>query len=70
MDMEKLMEKLKLQYWRQPSDLCYCDIMENCCPDRCDMAEQDERLVGITPAMCEGSGMVEFSKRFPEGRQG
>ncbi len=32
----------------------------------CDMAEQDERLVGITPAMCEGSGMVEFAKRFPK----
>ncbi len=32
----------------------------------CDMAEQDERLVGITPAMCEGSGMVEFSKKFPQ----
>ena len=31
----------------------------------CDMAEQDPRLVGITPAMCEGSGMVEFSRRFP-----
>ena len=32
----------------------------------CDMAEQDPRLVGITPAMCEGSGMVEFSQRFPD----
>jgi 1-deoxy-D-xylulose-5-phosphate synthase len=32
----------------------------------CDMAEQDQRLVGITPAMCEGSGLVEFAKRFPE----
>lgn len=32
----------------------------------CDMAEQDERLVGITPAMREGSGLVEFSSRFPE----
>jgi 1-deoxy-D-xylulose-5-phosphate synthase len=32
----------------------------------CDMAEQDKRLVGITPAMCEGSGMVEFSKKFPQ----
>ncbi|MEP1469845.1 MAG: 1-deoxy-D-xylulose-5-phosphate synthase [Halieaceae bacterium] len=32
----------------------------------CDMAEQDERLVGITPAMCEGSGMVEFARRFPD----
>jgi 1-deoxy-D-xylulose-5-phosphate synthase len=31
----------------------------------CDMAEQDSRLVGITPAMREGSGMVEFHKRFP-----
>ena len=31
----------------------------------CDMAEQDLRLVGITPAMREGSGMVEFEKRFP-----
>ncbi|MBK1614381.1 1-deoxy-D-xylulose-5-phosphate synthase [Rubrivivax gelatinosus] len=31
----------------------------------CDMAEADERLVGITPAMREGSGMVEFHKRFP-----
>jgi 1-deoxy-D-xylulose-5-phosphate synthase len=32
----------------------------------CDMAEQDQRLVGITPAMREGSGMVEFHRRFPE----
>ena len=31
----------------------------------CDMAEQDTRLVGITPAMREGSGMVEFHQRFP-----
>ena len=31
----------------------------------CDMAEKDERLVAITPAMREGSGMVEFEKRFP-----
>ncbi len=31
----------------------------------CDMAAQDERLVGITPAMREGSGMVEFERRFP-----
>ncbi|NML85322.1 transketolase C-terminal domain-containing protein, partial [Polaromonas sp.] len=32
----------------------------------CDMAEHDPRLVGITPAMREGSGMVEFHKRFPK----
>jgi len=31
----------------------------------CDMAAQDERLVGITPAMREGSGLVEFEQRFP-----
>jgi 1-deoxy-D-xylulose-5-phosphate synthase len=31
----------------------------------CDMAESDERLVGITPAMREGSGMVAFEQRFP-----
>ena len=32
----------------------------------CDMAEADERLVGITPAMKEGSDLVAFSERFPE----
>ncbi len=32
----------------------------------CDMAERDERLVGITPAMREGSGMVDFARRFPD----
>ncbi|WP_302074291.1 1-deoxy-D-xylulose-5-phosphate synthase [Burkholderia glumae] len=31
----------------------------------CDAAELDARVVGITPAMREGSGMVEFEKRFP-----
>ncbi len=35
----------------------------------CDVAEQDPRLVGITPAMCEGSGMVEFRERFPHRYQ-
>jgi 1-deoxy-D-xylulose-5-phosphate synthase len=32
----------------------------------CDMAVHDKRLVGITPAMREGSGMVEFHQRFPD----
>jgi 1-deoxy-D-xylulose-5-phosphate synthase len=32
----------------------------------CDMAEGDPRIVGITPAMREGSGLVEFSRRFPD----
>jgi 1-deoxy-D-xylulose-5-phosphate synthase len=31
----------------------------------CDMAEADDKLIAITPAMREGSGMVEFHKRFP-----
>jgi 1-deoxy-D-xylulose-5-phosphate synthase len=31
----------------------------------CDMAEADPALVAITPAMCEGSGMTDFAKRFP-----
>ncbi|VAW54008.1 1-deoxy-D-xylulose 5-phosphate synthase [hydrothermal vent metagenome] len=31
----------------------------------CDMAKQDDKLVAITPAMREGSGLVEFSKQFP-----
>ncbi|WJW76806.1 1-deoxy-D-xylulose-5-phosphate synthase [Thiohalobacter sp. IOR34] len=32
----------------------------------CDMAEADPQLVAITPAMREGSGLVEFSERYPE----
>src|SRR6202795_2098156 len=32
----------------------------------CDMAERDPNVIGITPAMREGSGLVEFSKRFPD----
>ena len=31
-----------------------------------DTAEEDDRLVGITPAMCEGSGLTAFAKRFPD----
>lgn len=32
----------------------------------CDVGEKDEKLVGITPAMCEGSGMVEFSENYSD----
>jgi 1-deoxy-D-xylulose-5-phosphate synthase len=32
----------------------------------CDMAAQEERLIGVTPAMCEGSGMQEFAENFPK----
>jgi len=31
----------------------------------CDLGEQDERVIAITPAMCEGSGLVDFKERFP-----
>ena len=32
----------------------------------CDMAKEDERLIGITPAMREGSGLVQFEEQFPK----
>jgi len=32
----------------------------------CDLAAQDQRVVGITPAMCEGSGMVAYAKQYPD----
>ncbi len=32
----------------------------------CDMAQADSRLMAVTPAMCEGSGMVEYASRFPQ----
>lgn len=32
----------------------------------CDMANSDKRLIAITPAMCEGSGMVEFAQHYPK----
>ncbi|TCO70441.1 1-deoxy-D-xylulose-5-phosphate synthase [Chromatocurvus halotolerans] len=32
----------------------------------CDMAREDDRLIAITPAMCEGSGMVDFARTYPD----
>ena len=32
----------------------------------CDAADQDARLIGITPAMCEGSGLTRFARQFPD----
>jgi 1-deoxy-D-xylulose-5-phosphate synthase len=32
----------------------------------CDAAARDQRLIGITPAMCEGSGLTRFAARFPD----
>jgi 1-deoxy-D-xylulose-5-phosphate synthase len=44
------------------SDPTYTEVFGNWL---CDMAARDERVVGITPAMREGSGLVEFEKQFP-----
>ncbi len=41
----------------------YADVFGNWL---CDMADHDKRLIGITPAMREGSGMVEFAKKYPD----
>ena len=46
----------------QPAKPTYAEIFGRWL---CDMAAQDKQLIGITPAMCEGSGMVEFAKNFP-----
>jgi 1-deoxy-D-xylulose-5-phosphate synthase len=47
----------------KPAGLTYTQVFGDWL---CDMATADERLIGITPAMCEGSGLVEFAKRFPD----
>jgi len=46
-----------------PAKPTYTDIFGNWL---CDMAAADERLLGITPAMREGSGLVRFSKEYPQ----
>ncbi|MES2070261.1 MAG: 1-deoxy-D-xylulose-5-phosphate synthase [Pseudomonadota bacterium] len=46
-----------------PAKLNYMHVFGNWL---CDMAAEDKRLIGITPAMREGSGMVEFDQRFPD----
>ena len=48
---------------KKPSSTTYTQVFGEWL---CDMAESDARLVGITPAMREGSGMVAFSQRFPQ----
>jgi 1-deoxy-D-xylulose-5-phosphate synthase len=48
---------------KKPSGITYTQVFGDWL---CDMAARDVRLLGITPAMREGSGLVEFSKRFPE----
>ena len=48
---------------KKPSSTTYTQVFGEWL---CDMAESDARLIGITPAMREGSGMVTFSQRFPQ----
>jgi 1-deoxy-D-xylulose-5-phosphate synthase len=48
---------------KKPSGKTYTQVFSDWL---CDMAARDVRLIGITPAMREGSGLVDFSKRFPE----
>lgn len=52
-----------LQHPATPSKLTFTQVFGQWL---CDMAARDKRLVGITPAMREGSGMVEFENRFPD----
>ncbi|EPF70254.1 1-deoxy-D-xylulose-5-phosphate synthase [Acinetobacter rudis] len=47
----------------QPNAPKYADVFGQWL---CDEAEQDNRLLAITPAMCEGSGMVKFAAKYPE----
>jgi 1-deoxy-D-xylulose-5-phosphate synthase len=47
----------------KPSKPTYSDIFGEWL---CDMAAADSKLIAITPAMCEGSGMVQFAKNFPD----
>jgi 1-deoxy-D-xylulose-5-phosphate synthase len=46
-----------------PGKITYTEVFGNWL---CDMATEDSRLYGITPAMREGSGLVRFSKEFPQ----
>lgn len=48
---------------KKSSGISYTKVFSNWI---CDMAKKDDRLIGITPAMREGSGLVEFEKQFPD----
>lgn len=56
-------KKAELDVVNAPKKVKYQDVFGRWL---CDMAAQDDKLVAITPAMCEGSGMVEFAAHFPE----
>jgi len=48
---------------KKPSTLTYTEVFSEWL---CDMAAKDDRLMGITPAMREGSGLVKFSEEYPQ----
>lgn len=48
---------------QQPGKITYTEVFSTWL---CDMAEEDDRAVGITPAMREGSGLMAFAERFPD----
>ncbi|MCW4150704.1 MULTISPECIES: 1-deoxy-D-xylulose-5-phosphate synthase [Halomonadaceae] len=48
---------------KKPAKKKYCNVFGDWL---CDMAAADDRLMGITPAMREGSDLIRFSKEYPE----
>lgn len=61
--LNKIEPNPKVQVASSPKKKKYQDVFGDWL---CDVAQGDPHLIGITPAMCEGSGMVEFAEQFPE----
>ena len=59
----KISEKIPRKTLKVPKSPKYSKVFGDWL---CDMAASDERLIGITPAMCDGSGMNEFAERYPD----
>jgi len=51
------------EFGKKAKNRTYTDVFSDWL---CDMASQDQRLIGITPAMREGSGLVRFSEQYPD----
>lgn len=62
----KIENEINLEINSQPKKLSKPTYSEIFGEWLCDMAAQDSKLIAITPAMCAGSGMVQFAKDFPE----
>ena len=61
--INKIEPKPKVSSVNTPSKPKYANVFGQWL---CDMAKQDTRLIGITPAMCEGSDLVKFSQHYPD----